>query len=552
MTSQETGPRPQVREPETSPLRKLVRVVGRSRWMVAVALVAALSVAVGFSLLQEARYSATAQVLLNGDAQALAAGVTGVPVFASALRPERETATQAVLARTPGVVDRVLEQPEAQDVTRGELLSSITVSESPDTNILSFTFTSSDPERAARLATEYARQYTVFRTELDTAAIEEARVAVQERLQALEAANQQGSELYAGLVEKEQQLLTLATLQESNALLVQPALGAGQIQPRPVRNGAIGLLVGLVVGVGCAFLREALDTRLGSGDELADALGVPLLGRLPEPPRRLREHDLLVMLEDPHSPGAEAFRMLRTNLDFVAVGRDVRTLLVTSAVEAEGKSTTVSNLAIAMVRAGRRVALVDLDLRRSYLARFFPSDRRQGMTDVVLGSATLDDVLLRVPVPGGGSTGEIGGMSSVNGHPGDGDAYLEVLLAGTLPPNPGELAGGAAVRRVLQELAQRVEVVIIDSPPVMAVGDALSVSASVDAVLVIARLDQARRRVVNELRRVLQASPAVPLGVAVTGSAANDAYYRAYPYAYGERAQSTSQGKSEATAPEPR
>ena len=130
-------------------------------------------------------------------------------------------------------------------------------------------------------------------------------------------------------------------------------------------------MLGLMLGIGLAFARDALDTRVRSAAEIGDRLQTTLLARIAAPPRALRRRNRLVMIASPHSAQAEAFRMLRANLEFVNLDRGARSIMVTSALEKEGKSTTVANLAVALARAGKKVALVDLDLRRPAIATFF-------------------------------------------------------------------------------------------------------------------------------------------------------------------------------------
>src|SRR5206468_7121979 len=151
--------------------------------------------------------------------------------------------------------------------------------------------------------------------------------------------------------------------------------------------------------------------------EVEEQLGLPLLARIPEPPRRLRKHDEPVMLAEPHGSHAEIFRLLRTNLEFVRLPHSPRTIVVTSALEREGKSTTSANLAIALARAGQRVALVDLDLRRPALARFFDLQGRIGLTQTALRQAELADVLAPMAFTGrNGNTNGAGPRENGNGY----------------------------------------------------------------------------------------------------------------------------------------
>jgi capsular exopolysaccharide synthesis family protein len=241
-------------------------------------------------------------------------------------------------------------------------------------------------------------------------------------------------------------------------------------------------------------------------------LGLPLLARLPAPPKRLRREEQLVLYAEPRGMGAEAFRMLRTNLELVRLSHDVKSIAVTSAVEQEGKSTSIANLAVTLARGGQDVALVDLDLRRPFLDHFFDVRGRPGLTDVALGHAQLDEALTPVPIRD----------LSQNGHAHAGS--LRVLTAGQLPPDPGDFVGNATLAAILDVLRERFDTVLIDTPPMLKAGDAMTLSSKVDALLVVVRMNVARRSMLNELRRLIASSPARKLGFVVTGAEAEEGY----------------------------
>jgi Mrp family chromosome partitioning ATPase len=302
----------------------------------------------------------------------------------------------------------------------------------------------------------------------------------------------------------------------------------------------LALVLALITGLGLAFLRDALDTRLRSGEEIGSRLELPLLGRLPRPPRALRRANRLVMLDDPDSPHAEPFRMLRGSLEF-KIGRELGErppnapvplrssprrgyrMMITSAVEGEGKSTTAANLAVAFARAGRRVLVVDLDFRKASLHRFFGTSAKPGLTDVLLGSARLSGVVTEVPFTAGERIERSIGRLS----PG----ALRLLPLGTLPAHAIDTSFAIGLEHVLAEIADETEIVIIDAPPLLRVGDALGLTSHVDGLLVVASLRTVHAPMVEELRRVLDAAPVTKLGFILTGADLEGGYeYLAYRY----------------------
>jgi succinoglycan biosynthesis transport protein ExoP len=380
------------------------------------------------------------------------------------------------------------------------------------------------------LANLYARKYIEFRRELDTKSIATAAAAIEKQIRRMRRDGLTSSQVYADLVGKQQQLSTAQTLQGSNALLVREASGAGQIAPQPKRSALLALGLGMILGLGLVFLIDTLDTRVRSVDDLPAALELPLLASIPPPSWRLRRRRMLVMLDDPNSAAAEPFRILRTSLE-LSMPRDCRTIMVTSALEEEGKSTTAANLAIALARTGRHVVLVDLDLHRPSLGGFFDLKGRPGISDLVFQRASVEDAAARLTFGGVFQHASVEylpllGNEHGNGKPATG--VLEVIGAGTLPPNPGDFIATSRLDAELELLRHRADLVIVDGPPLLLAGDALALSSKLDGMVVVARLNAFKQREVNELNRVLASCPAAKLGLVVTGAPIRRSGYYGY------------------------
>jgi tyrosine-protein kinase len=522
-------------ETDAVTLQDYLRVVRRRKWVVVQAALLGLLAAVAFSLHQPRSYEASADVLLNS--QNPAATLPGAPLMGLSQDPERITQTQARVARLPAIVRPVLTQVSGTGLTVSAFLADSSVSSSAGSDILTFAVTSPDPERAEQLVNAYAYAYSDYRTQLDTSSLQRALDDVEQRLKELErtgaklkrtdasfgALTRYGA-LYTSLIDRQQTLESMQTLQTSVASVVRQADGTVLTQPKTLRNGAIGLVLGLVLGLLLAFLLEALETRARTAEEVSARLGgLPLLGRIPEPAKRLRRAGKLVMLEEPASVQAEAFRMLRARLDFVTLDREVRTIMVTSALQQEGKSTTVANLAVALARAGKRVALVDLDLRRPFLARLFDLEG-PGLTHVALGHVPLEKALTQIAIADAPALGRRASTSEGGNGMGELSGLLEVLPSGPIPPDPGEFVSSPALGKVLRALRERVDVVLVDAPHALHIGDAIALSSRVDGIVVVARSKGLRRQTLAELNRQLATMRAPALGLVVTGEDEGDGY----------------------------
>jgi tyrosine-protein kinase len=446
----------------------------------------------------------------------------------AATDPARYFQTEATVARDPTLLASAA---RSRGLSAGELASISSVAPSAVANLLTFTVKTGDPARAAALANAYAAAFTRFQPALDAKSFRTAMSAVGKKLRALRAAGQSQSTLAAALRSRLSELQTgLALESGSSPRLVQPAAGGAKVSPRPTRDATLGLALGLVLGIGLAFIAEALDKRVRTESEIEEILGLPLLARLPTPTRELRMAGELPILIEPRSASAEAVKKLRTNLEFLNLDHTARVIMITSALEQEGKSTTIASLGVALARSGRRVALVDFDLRKPYLHKFFRIGQTPGVVDVVTGRFDLSDAVK--PVLPGFDRGSSRPAASAHAR-GDGPGMLAVLPAGLPGPDPAFLVGDPAVTTLIEHLKSDWDFVLVDGPPLPAVDDGLALSASVDGVLVVVRSGMVPRGMLQEMSRLLDASPADVLGFVVTGLNRSEAYGYGYGYGYG-------------------
>jgi capsular exopolysaccharide synthesis family protein len=271
------------------------------------------------------------------------------------------------------------------------------------------------------------------------------------------------------------------------------------VRPRPIRNAVLALGLGLLVGAGAAVLFEYLDDRLKSVKEVErNSKGKGIVGTIPEVTDwRDRAVARLATVEDPNGPAAEGYRSLRTSLQFIALRQPLRTLLVTSPVSSEGKTTTVANLAVTLARSGKRVICIDCDLRTPRLHTFFGINPAIGFTSVLLGDHPLSASLQPVPVTGAGS--------------------LRLLASGPLPPNPSELLATTRVVELLTAVRADADIVLLDAQALLPVTDAVVLAPRVEGVLLVATENVSTRRHLGQAIDELNDGGATTIGVLVNG-----------------------------------
>lgn len=459
---------------------------------------------------QERQYEASSEVLISGDDLA-ASLTTGQSAYSDAQTADRRMETQIQLARVPALADRIVAAAGPGSGTSEEFLAASSAQAKPKADLLVLTVKSGSPTQAKELAGLYAVEFSKYRQQLDTTELEAVAQSLRQELEAIGSTTEPASPLQQDLQDKLRQIQTLQALQTSSAVVVRQPDMAQPVEPIPLGMVAGGLFVGLFLGAGLALLLELLDTRVRSSEEIADGLDLPLLGRLPEPPRSLREGSKLIMLEDPELDGGEAFSLLRANLDFANRARHAQVIMFTSAGEREGKSTTVANLAVAYARTSTRAAVLDLDFRRPSIDVFFGIRREPGITEVASGEARLEDALAEVSLAPSGVSASASPF-----------ACLGVLPSGRESHNIDVDSVGALIDR----LRPQYDLLLVDTPPLLQVGDAMALTTKVDALVVVARLHQLRRPVLDELRRALETVPVTTLGYVATGATEEVGYYR--------------------------
>jgi capsular exopolysaccharide synthesis family protein len=293
------------------------------------------------------------------------------------------------------------------------------------------------------------------------------------------------------------------------ATVVDPAsYSNAQVSPQPVLNLALGALIGLLIGAGVAVLRELLDNTVSSPEDVEQTAEAPLLASIAYD-SDVPKHPLLTEAGS-HAPRVEAFRLLRTNLQFLNLDTRPRSLVITSAVPGEGKTSTATNLAIALAQTGQRVLLVDGDLRRPKVASVLGLERSVGLTTVLVGRSELQD--------------------SIQKHSGSG---IYLLASGPIPPNPTEVLQSHAAQSLFDRLNQMFDMVIIDAPPLLPVSDAAIMARDVDGAILVVRHGKTTKDQLRQARLRLDQVDANLFGVTVNMAPRRGKGAYGYAYGYG-------------------
>jgi len=389
-----------------------------------------------------------------------------------------------------------------------------------DSSVISVVATQPSPALAARMANTYARQYIAFRAASNRGQIERIRSLLKRQIRVTASSGSlsdaERSSRGARLRGLRNQLELLAAVQTGNAEIVQQASPpGGPIGPNALRNTALGLVIGLFLGIGLALLFELVSRRLNDPRDVSGVFDKPVVGAIPES-RALS----LVSREKPTLPAAEreAFQMLQTNLNYAVDIDDVRSVLVTSAAPGDGKTTVAWSLATAGAIGGANVLLLEAELRKPTLVRRFKMEPGRGLSHILAQDIDPEDAIQRVDV------------AQRVGQPTD-SSTMDVIVAGPLPPNPTELLQSERMKHLIGGLEARYDLIVIDTPPLGAVPDAIPLMREVSGVIAVTRVGKSDREALAALRGQLEGVGARVLGVVVNGVSAGDDYL-GYGYGY--------------------
>lgn len=518
-----------------------VKVLRRRKWTIALVTLLLVVSAVAVSALQEPVYQSTARLLVPTHAPDSIFN----PTNGQRNDPERAVQSELLVLESEPVRSAVL-----QHLGDAPPISATAIGDADGVEV---TARSPDPRRSAVIANAYADAYIEFRRRQGTEGLREAGDLITQKLAQFQA-DLEGLDAEIGKVQQtgggaaaqglmarrdslvQQQALfkqrldelqVEASLDGGDALLLAPAVvPTAPVGPRPVRDALMAAVAGLFLGVGLALLREHLDDSVNTKEDADGATGgIPVLGLVPAVPNwRDRADSVVVSLSQPSSPAAESYRSLRTAIQFLGFERALGLMQVTSPSSSEGKTTTLANLAVALARAGGRVAVVCCDLRRPRLHEFFGISNAVGFTSVLMGEVTLERALHHVPAV----------------------ERLSVLASGPVPPNPSELLASQRTADVLESLQAEFEIVLLDCPPVLPVTDAAVLSAMVDASLLVATAGATSKRELARAVELLRQVDAPLVGVVLNGVGDEGSY----GYGYGSR--STRSGSKAGSRRSPR
>lgn len=530
-------------------LRYYLALVRKWLWLIVLGGVLGASAAYVYSRLSTPIYQSTITLMISQ-------GVGVAQDYLSLLASQRAATTYMEQIKSPALIRQVYKELGISVEEGDNLPVTVSTQAVRDTSLIRVSVQDVDPARAQAIATQIAKvlndqinavqmqRYRAVQEDLDQQ-IAEVRKKIDEVQKALASLSDSPTAPEFVRTERARLQMELTTLQAQYSVLLQNAnntrltashyndvisvaspaeLPREPISPRTLQNTLLGFAVGVMLAAGIAFLVEYLDDSLKSSDDVNRVLGLSTIGNVARFPKNTKSP--LVVLDAPRAPYAEAYRNLRTNLQFSLAVDSSNALVVSSAEPGEGKTTTVANLAVVMAQMGKRVMLVDTDLRRPSLHQLFHLPSEPGLTDLLLRNQTLAQVTRKISQPG-----------------------LYLLPCGKIPPNPAELLASVWMDQVIDALKKQYDIVLFDAPPILPVTDALLLAAKTKHLLWVVAAGKTRSDPLRRAREALEQVDAKILGVVLNRMSAGRGY--GYYYYYYSKDGTKRKRKESAFAPVP-
>jgi receptor protein-tyrosine kinase len=418
--------------------------VARRRWLTIAAMLAvALAGSLALSLTATPEYSSSARIFISADISNTA------DAYAASLFSAQRVTSYADLATSRELLTKVLDRT-GSNLTPTELAGRIKASVIQDTVIITLDVTDPSPQMAQRLAQAESQELATYIDDIETHNTKQGTV---------------------------------------KATVIDPAsFDDAKVSPHTGLNLGVAAVLGLLIGFGVAMLRDVLDSSVKTAADVAETVDLPVMASV-DFDKHVARRPLMV---DRGAEGAraEAYRLLRTNVQFLDIDSGVRSIVITSAVPGEGKTTTAANFAAAVAQAGRRVLLVDGDLRRPRVAELLGLAGNVGLTNILVGQTTIEETVQRHAQSG-----------------------IHVLASGPVPPNPSEILQSRAARELFEKVAAGFDLVVIDAPPLLPVADAAIMAASADGAILVVRHGRTTRDQLQHAAQRLASVGARSLGV---------------------------------------
>ena len=537
------------------------------------------------SSLRTPLYQATARVLLTPNDPTQQLNPTGSSAGVGN-DPDRYVAGQISIAQSEGVAGEAAKSLPGVAVQRVE--SVLSVEQDGQSNVVKVSATDPDPTQARDIANAVARGYIENRRQAAVLGLQQAADDIQQRLgplqaqiadldakigsagtaaggtsalvgptqpgfgavaaqpaaqvdpgasgpsgpattqEALKAARYAAAVQYETLYSRQQELLVDISLKRGDAELIAEAKRpTAPFGPHPKKDGALGMAIGLLLGVGISVVRERFGDRVRSAQEVERLTGLPMLAELPFDDAA-KGAPSLAALERPLGPLTESLRSLRTGIQYLGIDREIKVIVVTSGVPGEGKSLVAANLAAVFAQASLRTLLISADLRRSSVEALFGQlERSEGLTGVLAPSVGHGSR----PRPSSETNGDHRPVRIGSGDPNDALVAtslptMRLLPSGAIPPNPAELLGSKRMETILATYAAEFDIIVIDTPPVLVVTDAAVVASKADGVLLVTAVNETRRDGLRRTQDVLDSTGARLLGTVVNKVATSQGYYK--------------------------